>query len=286
MFGRLFVASLAFSGAALALACSSTTSAAPGSSSGTSGGSSGIGATTQEIDSCKAGCDKMKFFACNSAEEQAACYAECNKATPDQIQLFTACANTSICDPACRTNITPKPAAGAPAPTGSGGTPSSCSTACDKLATCSFIKVGDKDACTSACEKQAYQYQIDCINSTSCDKMQMTCGGGVSTGGSSGTSGSSGSTGTSGSSGSSGSSGTSGTSGTSAADQVSISQCNSTCDQLLFAMCIDAATQSACRATCSASTTTTAKRDTFSSCVNASTGQCEGGNACYTTFKN
>jgi hypothetical protein len=272
MFGRFFVASIALSGTALVFACSSTTAAAPGSSGGTSGGtsggSSGGGASTQQIDTCKTGCDKMKFFGCNSAEEQAACYEQCGKATPDQIQLFTACADTSICDPACRTNITPKPAAGAPPATGGGGTPSSCTTACNKLAMCSFIKVGEKDACAGACEKQAYQYQIDCINNTACDKMQMACGGNVSTGGSSG------------------SSGTSGSSGVNPADQVSISQCDATCDQLLFSMCFDAAAQSECRTVCSATATTTAKRDTFSSCVNASTGQCPQSNACYSTFQN
>lgn len=284
MFGRLFVTSLAVAASALAFACSSTTAAAPGSSGGASGGTSaGGGASTQQIDSCKEGCNKMKFFGCNSAEEQATCYDQCGKAAPNQIELFTACAQTSICDPACRTNITPKPAAGAPARTGGGGTPSSCTTACSKLATCSFIKVGDKDACAGACEKQAYQYQIDCINNTACDKMQMACGGGMSTGGSSSSSGSSG---TSGTSGSSSSSGSSGTSGSSPADLVSISRCQSTCDQLLFQMCFDTSAQSACRTTCSASTTTTAKRDMFSSCVNASTGECPGSNACYATFQN
>ncbi len=148
---------------------------------------------------------------------------------------------------------------------------SSCTTACDKLAMCSFIKVGDKDACAGACEKQAYQYQIDCINNTACDKMQMACGGNVNTGGSSGPG---------------GSSGTGGSSGSNPADVVSISQCEATCDQLLFSMCFEAADQSACRTACSAATTTTAKRDTFSSCVNASTGQCPQANACYSTFQN
>lgn len=262
MFGRLFVACLAFSGSALAFACSSSTAADPGGSSGSSGqnGPSTAGATSVQVDSCKEGCNKMKFFGCNSAEEQATCYSQCGSATPAQIELFTACAQTSICDPACRTNITPKPAPGAPAPTGSGGTPSSCSTACDKLATCSFIKTGDKAKCSSLCEKEAYQYQIDCINNTACDKMQSACGGGGSSGG-----------------------GNVGPGG-SGADQVSISQCQNSCDQLLFESCIDAAGQSACRATCSSSTT--AKRDTFSSCVGTAIGECTKGNACYEAFQN
>jgi hypothetical protein len=260
MFGRLFVACVAVSGAALAVACSSTTTDA-GSSPGTSGTttSGGVAASAEQVDACKESCNKMKFFGCNSAEEQASCYDQCGKATPDQIQLFNACAGTSICDPACRTNITPKPAPGAAAPTGGGATPSSCSTACDKLVSCSLVKVGDKSKCNEVCEKEAYQYQIDCINNTVCDKMQSACGGGGSTGGGAGGGGGS-------------------------ADAASIGQCQSMCDQLLFMQCLDAAGQSACRTTCSASTTP--KRDSFSSCVAASAGQCPAAKECYTTLKN
>lgn len=264
MFGRLFVACAAISIGAVA--CSSTTEADPGGSSGTpgsSGSAGGGGASTQEVGSCKESCNKMKFFGCNSAEEQAACYDDCGAATSAQIELFTACAGTSICDPACRTNIKPKPAPGAPAPTGGGATSSSCETACDKLVGCSFVKVGEKGACVEACQKDAYQYQIDCINNNACDKMQSACGGGSSGGSSSGGS----------SSGGSGSD-----------ESFSIGQCQSTCDQLLFMDCIDAAGQSACRAKCSA--VAAAKRDTFSSCVGAATGQCTKANACYDALKN
>ena len=253
MFGRLFVAWATISIGAIA--CSSSTAADPGSS-GSSGanGSSGAGgagwggASTQQIDGCKESCNKMKFFGCNSAEEQAACYNECRKATPAQIELFTACAGTSICDPACRTNITPKPAPGAPVQTGGGATTSSCGTACDKLVGCSFVKVGEKPGCLSACEKDAYQYQIDCINYTACEKMQSACGGGGGGG------------------------------------DVSITQCQGACDQLLFTDCFDAAAQSACRATCGGATA--AKRDTFSTCVTTAVGQCPKANACYSSLKN
>lgn len=253
MFGRLFVAWASISIGAIA--CSSSTAADPGSSGsgGPNGNGTGTGASAQQVDSCKESCNKMKFFGCNSAEEQASCYDQCGKATSSQIELFTACAGTSICDPACRTNITPKPAPGEPAPTGGGATPSSCATACDKLVSCSFVKVGDKPACVSACEKEAYQYQIDCINNNACDKMQNACGGGSSGGGGNG-------------------------------DAVSISQCQNACDQLLFTDCIDAGGQSACRAACS--TATTAKRDTFSSCVTTTTGQCAKANACVDALKN
>jgi hypothetical protein len=276
MLGRIVSVSAIFAGAAFALACSGSNTATPGSSgsSGTSGSPStsgsaaGGGASADQIDSCKMSCDKMKFFGCNSAEEQAACYDECGKATPDQIQLFDACAGTSICDPACRTNITPKPPAGMMA-TGGGATTSSCGTACDKLVSCSFVKVGDKANCEAACQTNAYQYQIDCINNTTCDKIESACGG-TSGGSSSGSSGAS-------SGGSSGSSGT-------PDDTVSISQCQTACDQILFFSCFDATAQSTCRSSCT--TSTSAKRDTFSACVTASAGQCTNANACYTSFQN
>ncbi len=255
MVGRIFVAFAAL--AIGALACSTTVNGADGSPGG-SNGSSGGGATGAQIDSCKDSCNKMKFFGCNSAEEQAACYSDCGGATPAQIELFTNCAGTSICDPACRTNITPKPAGGGPV-TGGGATASSCGTACDKLVSCSFVKVGDKAACLGACQKEAYQYQIDCVNNTECGKIQSACGGGTS----------------------GGDVGPGDDGGSAGGDPISIARCESSCDQLLFEECIDAATQSACRTKCSASTS--AKRDTFSSCVTASS-QCAAENACYAAF--
>ena len=83
--------------------CSVTTTAAPGEGGGGTGGAS----SAQTAD-CKKGCDKMKFFDCSSAEEQAKCYADCDSATPQQIEVFTACAENSICDHECRKSIVPK----------------------------------------------------------------------------------------------------------------------------------------------------------------------------------
>lgn len=238
--------------AAIASACSSSTEATPGSS-GTS--SSSAGATAQQVDGCKEGCNKMKFFGCNSAEEQAACYDQCTKATPAQIELFTACAQTSICDPACRTNITPKPAPSSPPPKGTGATPSSCATACDKLVSCSFVKVGEKAQCVSFCEKEAYQYQIDCVNNNACDKMQSACGG----------------------------TGSSSSGGSGDPNAVAIADCQSSCDQLLFFECFTPADQAACRSSCSSATAT--KRDAFRSCAKTAGGECSKATACYSAFK-
>ena len=234
----------------LLYACSSTNNDTAGTSPASTGGASSV-----QVDQCKQSCDKMKFFACNSAEEQAACYADCGKASADQIQLFNACAENSICDPACRTNIVPKPAAGGE-PKGTGATPTTCSTACSKLVSCSFIKVGDQKACESQCATEAYQYQIDCINGTECGNIQKACGG--DTGG-----------------------GTVVVEGD--AGDLTVGQCQQACDQLLFFSCISAADQSTCRDTCT--TTTKAKRETFDACAQAAGGECTNATACYTTFK-
>jgi hypothetical protein len=255
--------------ALVCLACSvtSTTSNPGGSSSGS--------ASAADVDRCKhSGCDKMKFFGCSSADEQAACYADCDKATSSQIDLFASCAENSVCDPACRTNIVPKPSGGSSSgsagggPTGgTGATASSCGTACDKLISCSFIPLGAKDQCVTECQKSAYQYQIDCVNSNACDKMKAACGD--PTGGSSGGT-SSGGTSTSGGP-------------PDAGDTFAIQQCQSACDNLNFFSCIDAATHSTCRDTCTSAAAS--KRDTFTSCVNTSGGDCTKGQDCYAQFK-
>jgi len=251
MFGRF----IALGGLALAAgaACSSTTDATGSSGNGTSGGASTTGATAQQVSGCKEGCDKMKFFGCNSAEEQAACYEQCGKAEPSQIELFTKCAQTSICDPACRTNITPKPAPDAPPVKGTGATPSSCATACDKLVTCSFIKVADKSPCVAECEKEAYQYQIDCVNNNACDKLQSTCGGGG--GGSSG-----------------------------GGETNNAAACQAQCDSLLLFECLSSTEQAGCRSTCSTATAT--KRDAFTSCAQLAGPECTKGKSCYSALNN
>src|SRR5262249_44723835 len=146
-------------GIAMTLACfactvstSSTPSSAPPASPGA--------ASSADVDSCKHdACDKMKFFGCNSADEQAACYADCDKATASQIELFRWCGENSVCDPACRTNINPPPASGSSGGSGGGtsgggggANAASCGSACDKLVQCSFIPVGSKDDCVARCQ--------------------------------------------------------------------------------------------------------------------------------------
>lgn len=125
-----------------------------------------------QLTACQDACDKMKLFRCNSADEQARCYADCDGATESQIDLFVACAGNSVCDPACRTNIQPAPPDGEPAPGGGGGGSEGgggdasggpdgdvalheCQTACDRLNTFACVSPADHAACRGLCDERA-----------------------------------------------------------------------------------------------------------------------------------
>lgn len=221
---------------------------------------SGGGASGAEVDRCKSSCDKMKFFDCSSAEEQARCYADCDKATSSQIQVFAGCAENSICDPACRTTIQPKdstPSGGTSSTGGSGASASTCASACDKLVSCNLIPIGKKSDCNTQCTASGYQYQVDCVNHAECSKIASTCGGASSGGG--------------------------GTTNVDASmPDPGVFNCQSACDALNFSGCITADDHATCRSRCS--TATSSARDTFSACTNTSAGECDKGKACLDTF--
>lgn len=248
LFFSFFMAALSVGG------CSSTTSADPGGSSGGSSGGGGGGASAAETTRCKEACDKMKFFNCNSADEQARCYADCDKATSSQIEVFTGCAESSICDPECRTSIQPKETAQAG---GGGASASTCATACDKLVSCSLIPVGAKAECNTECSTKGYQYQIDCVNGTACDKIASTCGGGSSSSTSS-------------------SGGSSGTNGDPAA------ACLSECDSINFFKCAPVESHATCRDKCASASATS--RDAFTSCSQSSGVDCDRKKGCLDAF--
>src|SRR5262249_5444804 len=130
-----------------------------------------------------------------------------------------------------------------------------------------FIPVGAKDQCLTECQKSAYQYQIDCVNSNPCDKIKSACGD--PTGGQSG-----GGTGDDG-----------GTGGIDAGcdDSFKITVCQQACDSLNFFACLDAATHQECRDLCT--TAAANKRDAFTSCANGAGSDCTRGTDCYTQFK-
>ncbi len=261
---NLFARITATAATLTALACTVTSTNNPGGSSG-GGSSSGSGATTQQVSDCKAGCDKMKFFQCSSAADLASCYGNCDSAAPKAIEVFVACAQASICDPQCRTNIAPPPSAGSSGGSsssgGTGASAASCSQACTKLSTtCSLIPVGAQQQCVDQCTKSGYQYQIDCVVNNQCADIKARCGatGGTSSGGTS-------------------SGGTSGSSGT---GDPGAAQCQQQCDFLLARSCINASQQSTCRAGCG---TPGSKRDTFIACAQ-SAGPCTTALGCFTTF--
>ena len=247
---------------AIGVGCSVTATGVP------NGGAGAGGASTVQVGRCHDGCDKMKFFMCSSADQLSACYSDCGSAAPSQIEVFTACAENSICDPACRTNIVPKPASGGTPATGTGGSASSCSTACDKGVSCSFIPVGAKDACVADCQKSAYQYQIDCVNNNVCSDIKARCGGGTGSGGMTG-----------GGTTIGGSGGTTGFDGSAPDQEVTI--CQFQCDGLLSRMCISADQQSSCRSQCT--TAVKSVRETFSSCAQSSSN-CDTALSCYQVF--
>lgn len=234
----------------LVVACTVNTS----SSSPSAGG-----ATAADVDRCKSGCDKMKFFDCSSADEQARCYADCDKATPSQIQVFAGCAENSICDPSCRTTIQPKDSTQPQG--GAGASASTCSTACDKLVSCSLIAIGQKSACNTQCTKSGYQYQVDCVNHTDCGKIASTCGGATSGGTDNGPS--------------------SGTIDASVPD-MTVAQCQNACDTASFFDCLSASEHTTCRDHCASASASV--RQNFTSCSDNAASDCNKQKDCLSVF--
>ena len=234
----------------LTAGCTTTTNSTPGSS-GTGG------ATAADTDRCKQSCDKMKFFGCSSADAQASCYADCGSATPAQIETFVGCAENSICDPECRTSVQPKEKAAAG---GGGATAATCTTACDKLVSCSLIPVGAKSECNAQCAEKGYQYQIDCVNGTACESIAKVCGG----------------------IGESSSSSTSSSSGSSGTSEDPSASCLAECDSINFFDCASVAEHSSCRDACTSASSSA--RATFTSCSKSSGVQCDRKKACLDAF--
>lgn len=69
------------------------------------GGDGGDGgeplASDAEVDTCKEGCDKLKFFDCIDSGEHAQCFDVCGRVDSDAIELFDSCVSTDICDASC-----------------------------------------------------------------------------------------------------------------------------------------------------------------------------------------
>lgn len=133
-------------------ACSSSGGAAPGGA-----------ATAQQISFCKQSCDKLKFFMCNDAQQQADCYAGCQTASASAIDLFDGCVNNAQCDPSCSTHLTPTaPDGGGGGGSGGGGggggdaattNPglTACAAACQSLGSFACISATETSNCVSLC---------------------------------------------------------------------------------------------------------------------------------------
>lgn len=239
--------------AALVIGGCTVTSEEPGADN-----AGGGGASTVQTGRCKQACDKMKFFKCSSASEQAACYADCDGATPAQIDVFTGCAENSICDPECRTSIQPAEKAQAG---GGGASAATCETACDKLVSCSLIPVGAKAQCNSECSTKGYQYQIDCVNNTACAELVSTCGGessssevGPGDGDDEGPGGD------------------------------AVAACFEECDSINFFDCAPTELHGECRAKCTSASATA--REAFTSCSKSSGVKCANKKTCLDAFLN
>lgn len=217
------------------VACSSSATESSGSESPE--GASNVSSLDRER--CKAGCDRMKFFECSDADEHASCYADCNAAAKDQIEVFIGCAEASACDPKCRGAVA-KPAAKAP-----GADPGLCGEACAKAASCGFIPQAGTAECTKLCTDEGYGYQVACIVKAPCSKVREQCGIGsededvtTSTDG--------------------------GGRGTDVEARAEIFECENACDRVHQEGCIDAGALASCRAKCKTATET---RASFAACT-------------------
>jgi hypothetical protein len=281
---RLLISVAALAALALGACSSDDDDNNGGPKAGNPGNVSTGGASSQQVDACKASCDKMKFFDCSSASEQARCYNDCNTAAPDKIEVFVACAQNSICDPDCRTGIQPPPPAppapmpGQPQappslPPGTGATAETCSAAADKLIACGALPAEAKPFLVQVCPTQIYEFQAACIANNACDKIASACGfdredididievdvpppgGGGGSGEGSGP------------------------------NPVTVLSCQSACSQLLTQQCVNAEVHAACSERCTKADEP--KSDAFAACVRASQPpECGALGACLTAYNN
>src|SRR5690606_102931 len=141
---------------------------------------------------------------------------------------------------------------------GGGASADSCSSACDKLISCSLIPVGAKAECGAECSKRGYQYQIDCVNKTACGEIASKCGG-ISEGGETG-----------------------GSSGSLPTPDTSKEDCLRACDDINFFDCAPVSKHSECRAACGSASESV--RDDFTSCSDSSGVDCPKKAACLDAF--
>ena len=122
------------------------------------------------ISSCHDSCDKMEGLKCSSTGTKNQCYDDCDQATTDGISGFNDCAAKAACDPSCRNKV----AGFGRVPTGASA--DDCTKACTKLGMCGGVAPADVAACGVSCQKNSYQFQVDCVNNNACATVGVTCG--------------------------------------------------------------------------------------------------------------
>jgi hypothetical protein len=123
------------------------------------------------ISSCHDSCDKMDALKCGGTSAKNQCYDDCDQATTDGISGFNGCAATAACDPSCRNKVAPF----GRVPTGASA--DQCTQACTKLGnSCGTVALADVPVCGSNCQKDAYQFQVDCVLANDCATAKTACG--------------------------------------------------------------------------------------------------------------
>ena len=132
--------------------------------------SSACNLASTSISSCHDSCDKMDGEKCGGTATKNQCYDDCDQATTDGISGFNDCATKSACDPSCRNKI----AGFGRVPTGASS--DDCTKACTKLGMCGGVAPADVNACGTSCQKNSYQFQVDCVNNNDCTTVNAQCG--------------------------------------------------------------------------------------------------------------
>jgi hypothetical protein len=136
------------------------------------------------VCACKWTCDKQRFFDCNDAAEQSACYYDCENSTDSKREVYLACVKNVVCDSQCRVGIKPAQAPTNPTPSAPPDTktPDTCKDLCNKYATDGCSETS-KDRCLQGCDdEQGRQYisycfaqRKQCMLPDECDPFKETC---------------------------------------------------------------------------------------------------------------
>jgi hypothetical protein len=232
-----------------------------------------------KVQQCHDACDEMKLFSCNTALDHATCYADCQQATPDQLDEFNGCVHASgaNCDPGCSTQIQPKPSpsggaangtaggssAGDANPSGgSGGPPANpansvdpaapCKEECQQLSFFQCISAAEQATCEGLCDapsgsaRDAFVSCATAKGSASCDGLDcyQTFNPNAPKG----------------------------------ATPKEVSDCTSACDDAVFFTCIDATDQAHCRAQCTSEPRSAVQ--TYAACERSAGGNCASQGDC------